>query len=394
MDIEIRQAGPDDFREIMRIDGVSFGASYTEQDFEDIFGDEPPNCLIAQDGGQLVGIAGDYRFRMTVPGGRSLEVPGVTWVSVLPTHRRRGVLRALMQHQLAGYAAAGELASVLTASEGGIYGRFGYGPSTQSVKVSINRRMANLRTPVDSSKVEFLPPEIARTRLPELHERWRAQQSGGLSRTESWWNHLFLDRESHRGGLSGKFYLVHPDGYLSYRVGEQWDDGHANNRCVIVDYRISTAAAHAALWQVLLGMDLFSVIDSWELPIDDPLALLLDDPRQLRIVAGKDGMWLRPIHCAELLAARSYRAEVEAVIDIEGERLLLQAGPDGAQCQPTDQSATVSFALAALGSSYLGAHRVHTLARAGQVRSEDAGLLERLDLAFSTDRMPCYGTGF
>ena len=393
MDIEIRPASQDDFREMARIDGISFGAAYSEQDFTDIFGDEPPNCLVATDAGRLVGVAGDYRFSMIVPGG-SLDLPGVTWVSVLPTHRRRGVLRALMQHQLTGYAAAGEPAAVLTASEGGIYRRFGYGPATYSVKISIDRRFAQLRVPVDCSEVEFLPAEVARTRLPELHQRWRQQVPGALSRTASWWDYLFTDRESHRGGMTEKFYLVHPDGYLAYRVAEQWNDGHAANRCLIVDYRYSTAAAHAALWQVMLGMDLFTAIESWEVPIDDPLQFLLDDPRQLRLVAGKDGMWLRPIEVAQLLAARSYRVEVEAVIEVEGDRVLLKGGPDGASCQATDRAADLRLDLATLGSAYLGTHRLHTLARAGQLAADDPELLDRLDLAFSTSRTAAYGTPF
>ena len=80
-------------------------------------------------------MAGHYRFTMTAPGGAGLEVPGVTWVSVLPTHRRRGVLTALMDRQIEGYEAAGRSCAVLMASEGSIYRRFGYGVATTAVQV-------------------------------------------------------------------------------------------------------------------------------------------------------------------------------------------------------------------------------------------------------------------
>ena len=116
--------------------------------------------------------------------------------------------------------------------------------------------------------------------------------------------------------MSAKFYLVHPDGYLSYRVQEHWNDGSPAPQCLIVDYAVSTPDAHAALWQVLLGIDLFATIESHELPLDDPLPFLLTDPRQVRTTAVNDGMWLRPVDVAALLAARSYRVEVDAVLEV------------------------------------------------------------------------------
>jgi predicted acetyltransferase len=398
VDIEIRQATPADYREIARVDGIAFGFTYSEQDFTDIFAVDPPEFVVALDGGRIVGNAGHYSFQMTVPGGAAVAVPGVTWVSVLPTHRRRGVLRALMEHLLAGYHALGYPAAVLTASEGGIYRRFGFGPSTQSVKISIDRTRVSMNQPADTSEVQFLPAEAARAPIAELHLRWRALTPGALSRSGSWWDHLLADREPHRAGMSEKFYLVHPDGYLAYRAAEQWNDGHAASRCVILDYFCVTPQAHAALWQVLLGMDLFTAIESWEVPVDDPLPFLLDDPRQVRIVAGKEGMWLRPVDVCALLAARNYPVDIEAVLDVDGDRVLLAGGPAGATCSPTERPADVRIGRAALGSAYLGAHRMNTLQRAGLLHVEDparrAGLAARLDIAFSADRSAGYGTAF
>ena len=59
---------------------------------------EPQRSLAATDaalpaGEGLVGTTGAYSLRMTVPGA-VLPVAGVTAVSVLPSHRRRGVLRS------------------------------------------------------------------------------------------------------------------------------------------------------------------------------------------------------------------------------------------------------------------------------------------------------------
>jgi len=315
-------------------------------------------------------------------------------VSVLPTHRRRGVLTALMNRQIEGYAAEGAACAVLMASEGSIYRRFGYGVASTSARVSIERRLAVLRSRVDSSAVEYLPAAAARERLPELYRRWQLQTPGALSRSDSWWDYLFLDREYQRDGRSERFYLVHPDGYLSYRATEKWTNGYPDCSCEIVDYRTLTREAHAALWQVLLGMDLFSTIESWQLPTDDPLPFLLTDYRQVRTVARKDGLWLRPVNLPALLAGRRYPLDVEVVLEVSGERVLLTGGPDGAECRPTDRPAELWLDRAELGSLYLGEHRLRTLHRAGLARVDEPGLLDLLDRAFGTDRSPCYGTNF
>ena len=344
MDIEIRPGTAEDHDEILRLDGFAFGEHYTEQDAEDAFGVEPPEFLVATVADRIVGVTGHYRFDMTVPGG-ALAVPGVTWVSVSPPHRRRGVLRALMERQLRDFAAEGLPAAILTASEGGIYGRFGYGPASSVRRTVIDRRPR--RSPGRASsggEVRLLTAEQARPVLPELHRRWREQVPGALNRTESWWDHLFLDREQHRDGMSAKFYLVHPEGYLSYRVKQNWNDGFPAHLCRITDYAVSTADAHAALWQVLLGMDLFDTIESHQIPADDPLPFLLTDFRQVRTTAVNDGMWLRPVDVAAMLAARSYRVEIEAVMEVRDpllgdRRLALAGGPDGASCEPTDRPA-------------------------------------------------------
>lgn len=401
VDVEVRPGTAEDHAEILALDGVSFGEHYTEQDAQDAFEVEPPTFVVATVADRIVGVTGHHQFsEMTVPGG-SLAVPGVTWVSVSPLHRRRGVLRALMNRQLSDLAAAGAPAAILTASEGGIYGRFGYGPATSVRRTMIDRRTATLAgaVPESAGQVRFLTAEQARPVLPELHRRWRRQVPGALSRSDSWWDHLFLDREQHRDGMSAKFYLVHPDGYLSYRVKQNWNDGFPAHLCWINDYAISTSDAHAALWQVLLGMDLFGTIESTQIPLDDPLPFLLTDFRQLRTTVLNDGVWLRPIDAAATLAARSYRVEIDTVVQVcdpllGDQTLALTGGPEGADCRATNQPAQVSFSLAGLGSAYLGGHRLHTLARAGLVRCENAGLLDRLELAFATDRAPFHGTAF
>ena len=74
-----------------------------------------------------------------MPGPDLLPAAGVTWVSVLPTYRRRGVVSSLMHRQLADVAARGEPLAVLWASESAIYSRFGYGRASWYLAFTIQR---------------------------------------------------------------------------------------------------------------------------------------------------------------------------------------------------------------------------------------------------------------
>ena len=270
MDFPIRPATAADFTEIAAVDSASFGSQITPEELADVLTIiDPVRFLVATDDERIVGVTGDFPFTMTVPGA-TLDVAGVTWVSVDPTRRRRGILRELMRRQLRGYAEAGVAAAVLTASEGGIYGRFGYGAASRVGRTAVDRRRATLARAGDAGAVQLMSSARARERMPRIHERWRAKTPGALSRTEAWWDLLSLDREYQRGGMSGLFHLVHADGYVSYRVKSDWGDGDPKHMCWLVDYVTVTAEAHAALWQVLLGMDLFGSVGSHRIPVDDP----------------------------------------------------------------------------------------------------------------------------
>jgi predicted acetyltransferase len=399
VDISIRTACTADFDAIADLDGASFGVQYSGQDLADVMTLlDPDRFLVATDRDRIVGVTGDYPFTMTVPGG-TLDVPGVTWVSVDATYRRRGILRELMHRQLSDYQEQGIAAAILTASEGGIYGRFGYGAATHVRKTVIDRRRVRLAVPGDAGAVERAPAAYARQQMPAIHERWRAQTPGALSRTDVWWDYLALDREFQRGGMSGLFYLVHPDGFVAYRIKSEWTDGDPRHLCWISEYVTTTPESHAALWQVLLGLDLVGTIESYRIPLDDPLALLVDDGRQVRTTHVGDGVWVRPLDVPAMLAARRYGIEVEAVIEVTDDlfgdgRYLLQGGPDGAVCTRTDRAADVVLGVGALGSTYLGGVRLAALARAGQARADNAALLTRLDRALLADREPAHGTAF
>jgi predicted acetyltransferase len=395
MGYQLRYAAPEEFPALADLDSASFGFTYSPEELDDALLDIDRDTMFVavDDTGQIVAVSAEVPFTMTLPGGETPAL-GLTWVSVEITHRRRGILRTLMHEQLRAAAARGVPVVILGASEGGIYGRYGFGVGTVSRRTVVDRRAAVLARPVGDHGVIRIGTDAARDVLPGLYDRYRRITPGVVDRNARRWQFQLLDHDWQRRGRSGLFHLVHDDGYVSYRVSTGTDDPV----CTLVDYVVCSADAHAGLWQVLLGMDLVARIESTRVPLDDPLPYLLTDPRQVATASLQDGLWVRPLDVAGLLAARTYAVGVDTTLSVRDTLLgdatfRLRGAPDGASCARTDAPAEVELDVAALGAVLLGGTRLAELARARRVHGE-AGVLRRLDRALLADVAPQFGTYF
>ena len=352
--IEIRTPEESDVPALFAADGRGFGVTYEP--------DEPDRrrpvmdlsrFRIAVEGGAIVGIAGSFALDVTVPGGAALPMGGVTWVSVAATHRRQGLLRRLLAEVHADIDAREEPVAGLSASEGGIYGRFGYGVASQLRRVSIDTRAARLRDEVTPKPgtVRFLEGAEARAVVPELWDRCRVQTAGETSRSPEWWDMAFADQSKGFDGFSAVFRLGHEDGYAAYRIRTRWNEGAPAHELDLIELCAATADAHAALWHTLLGIDLVGSIRSRRsVPLDDALPHLLQNPRAVRTEGLDDNLWLRPHRPGVLLGARTYGTEDRLVlevtpdaIDAPSTRWEVDGGPDGATASRTRRRADLSL---------------------------------------------------
>jgi predicted acetyltransferase len=187
--IEFRKTADEDevveaFRTIM----VAFGEEVEERDVERARKTMPPDRVhVAVDGEKFVGVAAAYEFSLTIPGG---EVPaaGVTWVAVLPTHRRQGVATGLMRHQFDEFRERGEPLAILWSAEAPIYGRFGYGIAAPVHDMNAQKAGFTFRDdPGPVGATRLVTRDEAAELFPPVYERVRTTRPGMLSRSTVHW---------------------------------------------------------------------------------------------------------------------------------------------------------------------------------------------------------------
>lgn len=384
-DVTVRTARDDDWPAILLLEAAGFGSFTHPDQIEAIRTLVPPEgAVVACEGGEVIGVAFYLDLRLTVPGGAVLPAAGISGVVVAPTHRRRGVLRAMYVELHRRIADSGYPVAALTASEGGIYGRFGYGPATVDQELTIDRRFAVFHPDApDPGGVRLVRAGDHRDEFAAIYDRCRERTPGGLVRPTPLWDDLLADREGDRDGGTAWMALLHPDGYALYRV-----HGAKPTTVRVAELRAVTPQAHAALWRALLGMDLMQTVVIGTYP-DDPLPYLLTDTRLARTTARTDEGWLRLMDVPAALAARSYAADLSVVLEVsdrfrgDGGRFALEIRDGQAQCTRCDAPADAELDLDVLGSLYLGTHRASALAAANRLRCQ-GGLAPRLDAAFAS----------
>lgn len=398
MGYELRAPTEDDLPAMFRADGRAFGFTYEDNDIEEMRGVlDLERFRIVLDGEDVVGVGGTFAFDVTLPGGAAVPMGGVTWISTAATHRRRGVLSAMMDALHEDMVDRGDVMGGLTASEGGIYERFGYGIASPQRLVAIDRVRARMRPDVvPAGDVSYVAPERVRDVMVAHWDRYRRTCPGELSRSDAWTDRLVTLRNRAAQGSSAAFVLEHPDGYASYRIKEEWNDGRPAHRLDVMEVVACTPDAHAALWSVLLAVDLVGTVAKRGLAMDDPLPLLLTDPRLVRTTDLNDGLWLRPVDAMTVLGARTYGTTDRLVVAIQdtGERIAVEGSPDGAQARRVRARPDLTCTRAALGALVLGGVRASYLAAGGRVVEERPGVLRRADAFFLGERLPLLQTGF
>ena len=329
---------------------------------------------------------------LSVPGGRGIPSCAISSVTVAPTHRRRGIARAMLEGELRAAAGAGLPMAMLTVSESTLYGRYGFAPAGASAAWTIETRRAGWRGPQAPGRVDFISRQRLRELLPVVHDRVRLGAPGEIDVPGEFWERFAGTRPDEKdGGKVRAVQYADPAGEVRglavYTVAGNDED--FTKASVHVSYLLTeTDDAYAALWRFLLELDLVSTVTAHELSVDEPLLWMIEDQRAAKVTV-RDHQYLRILDVPAALQARAYSApgrfslEVTDPLEIAGGRYLLDIGSDGRAtvsthpAGPSAHAVPVTIGIRELSAVYLGGVSPVTLARAGLVQTGDAAALAR-----------------
>jgi predicted acetyltransferase len=343
-------------------------------------------------------------YDKTLNTGRGLHpVRMVSDVTVSPTHRRRGLLRALITDDLADATTRGIPLAVLTVSEGSIYQRFGFGPAVfqHSLSVDTGPRFA-LRTHDDAGSVELLEPAEAWPTVAEVFRRFHDGTRGSVDRPQFYQPFLTGEFDFEKGPDLRLRTAVHldaggtPDGHVVYRPGPR-EQGRRTVK--VTDLLTLTPTAYLRLWRFLADLDLSDTVEWDHAPVDDPLSWALADPFVAQVTRQSDALWVRVLDVPAALAARPWGRDGDVVLQVADPlghtsgRFRVVARDGAAEVEPTDADADVRLDADVLGSLYLGGVGAATLRRAGRLTGSDSAL-ESWAAMVDTGPAPYCPTGF
>lgn len=357
--------------------------------------------------GRWVSTCGALGRELTVPGGASVPTAAVTVVTVHPPYRRRGLLSAMMRHQLESVAERGEPLAALWASESLIYGRFGYGPAVSRLRLHGRTRSLDfLPGVVTGGSVDELTREQFEVVVRPLHEQLRRERPGTMARPHDHsWAFALFDEPFARHGATELRHVVHwseageVDGFATYRYHEEDTPTEPASEVRVNEVWAEDPVAHATLWRYLLDLDLVRRFTARNAASDEPLRLLVRDARAVGTEV-LDALYVRVVDVPAALRARAYAAPVDVVLEVDDDLLPANSGrwrlrtegpaglPGSTTVERTDDAADVSLGVLELGTVYLGGVRLTDLQRVGRVTEHTPGAVAAAGTALSWHRDP------
>lgn len=397
-ELTLQTVDHDQLEDFERVVALGFHSDYHGDEWAaDRKSYEPGRWFGFRSGDRWVSTALSFPRQLSVPGG-TVDVAGVTAVTVAPAFRRRGLLTQMMRHQL---TTINEPIAMLYATESLIYGRFGYGSLTRQLRLSAKTRELGFLPEVDlgPGSVDEVDRDHYRATVEPLRASMITNRPGHLARNDIWWDIAFTDPERWRNGATARRFALHfaddgtPDGYATFRTKQESSitDGR---EVQVFEIDATTPQAYASLWRWLLDLDLVRAVVRSSAPVDDPLHQLVANPRMIKTELS-DAAYARIVDVPAALAARTYARDLDLVIEVldallpdSGGRFRLQASPDGATATRTDHSPDVTLSARQLAAVYLGGTPATEFAHAGLLTEHTAGTVQAITAGFLTDPAP------
>ncbi len=337
----------------------------------------------------------------TLNAGRELlPLRMVTDVTTSATHRRRGLLRRMIEDDLADAVAHGVPMAALTASEATIYGRWGFGAATLRTGVELDTSPGfGFRSFTDTGRVELVEPADAWPHVKAVFDTFHARQRGSVEwpvQYEDMHSAAFdFESGSANRKLRGAVHLDSAgtvDGFVLFKHGEK--------NAVKVDEMIAlTPEAQLAFWSFLGHMDRVTTVTFNLFHPEDPLVWALTDMNRVKTTEVEEFLWLRLLDVPRCLAARPWAADGTVVLEVDDAqghaagRYEVVTADGVATVSRTDRPADLRLTAETLASLYLGEVEVRRMRHAGRLEGADDAVARLAAMADLGD--PPYSlTGF
>jgi predicted acetyltransferase len=340
-------------------------------------------------------------YDKTLNAGRELvPLRMITDVTTSATHRRKGLLRRLIEDDLTDAVAQGVPLAALTASEATIYGRWGFAPATFRTGVALDASTGfALRDFVDSGRVELIEPADAWPYVTQVFDTFHARQRGSVE-----WPAQYRDIHSgtynYDGGganrkIRGAVHLAADgavDGFVIFKPGE-------NDVLKVEEMVALTPEAQLALWSFLAHTDRIKTVTHALAHPEDPLQWALADLNRWKTTEIEEFLWLRVLDVPRALAARPWTADGTVVLEVDDPqghaagRFEIRTEGGVAHVVATDRAPDVQLTAETLAALYLSATTVQQLRRAGRVGGADDAVRRFAAMADLSEPPYCL-TGF
>lgn len=408
-DLDVRPINENEIAKYLRCLGTAFhlGADVTEEriEFSRLYMNDLSRRLGAFVDDQVCGTTGSFGADLTVPGGAVVPTACVTQVTVLPTHRRRGILREMMDLQLRDARDRGEIIAMLIAAEWPIYGRFGYGLSVEAAGTIVDAETAQFVDAALRGTIEVVDLATLREVAEAPFDAHRMTCPGSISREPIMWDlWLGVARRADDPPPKSRVRVVHRDatgtidGYAVYDAGELWVHNRPKVKLDVQELIVTNADAYTDLWRYLCAIDWVTEVHAHRRPIDEDVRHLFVNGRVARQADRSDHMWCRLIDVPAAMTARRYEVPVSLVLDVRddmfgGGRYRLDGNPASASCTVTDEPADVALGVDVLAAAYLGSPMAPYVT-AGRLTEFTPGSVAALDQSMRTARAPWAPTNF
>jgi len=308
---EYRPLTNDDLEQAVVVESTAFYNNPTPERLELLREFFPPDWTVgAFVDGRLVA---DVR---TIPMARRINGSATPFgaigpVACLSAYRRQGHVGKLLRLALERMREQGISLSGLFTPHDALYARFGWKRSEARKQYYMRPSDIRLRIKGAPGTIEAVTADEW-PRLDAIYRQYAGPRNGPLHRVEPWWRENVLRHwEPLTGGTAGNEAYVwknaagQDEGYVSYYARMMPRTGQfAPWEVEVRDFVSLSGDAYLGLWRHLLAHDIATRL-AVHLPVDDPFADLIEDPRKVELPRA-EGPMIRVVDVERALTRRPF----------------------------------------------------------------------------------------